>query len=309
MAKIYARLVCLILFLFGFGLISPAWAEPLAGGCGCEDRLLFLKEPPLKGDDVEVLQQRLKTLGFYEGKVSGSFDAATAQAVKRFQTERNLTPNGLVGPATWESLAQGAELETVSQPLPPPDGFVSIEINLENRNLTVYSDGEPYYTFTTAIGKSKTPSPVGEWKVVSKDLNWGGGFGTRWMGLNVPWGNYGIHGTNKPYTIGSAASHGCFRMHNREVEQLYPWVKVGTPVTVIGSDAKISAARTLKPLTIGPDVVTVQKRLRERGFYLFAPADGRYGTLSSIATSYFEAANGLEVTGEVDKTVYHYLGF
>jgi len=66
------------------------------------------------------------------------------------------------------------------------------------RILEVYNDGQLYKKYRVAVGKSETPTPVGEWKVVWKDYNWGSGFGTRWMGLNVPWGIYGIHGTNNP---------------------------------------------------------------------------------------------------------------
>lgn len=51
--------------------------------------------------------------------------------------------------------------------------------------------------YTVASGKPETPSPVGTWKVTCT-AKWSGGFGTRWIGLNVPWGIYGIHGTNKP---------------------------------------------------------------------------------------------------------------
>ncbi len=43
----------------------------------------------------------------------------------------------------------------------------------------------------------------------------------RWIGLNVPWGVSGIHGTNMPGTIGSEASHGCIRMLDKDVEEHY----------------------------------------------------------------------------------------
>ena len=42
-------------------------------------------------------------------------------------------------------------------------------------------------------------------------------------------GRYAIHGTNRPSSIGTFASHGCFRMHNRDVLDLYQRVSVGTP--------------------------------------------------------------------------------
>lgn len=62
--------------------------------------------------------------------------------------------------------------------------------------------------YSIASGKIETPSPIGTWKV-TKMSKWSGGFGTRWIGLNVPWGIFGIHGTNRPGSIGSEASHGC----------------------------------------------------------------------------------------------------
>jgi len=41
-----------------------------------------------------------------------------------------------------------------------------------------------------------------------------------------------IHGTNKPESVGKAVSHGCFRMKNKDVIELYDMVKVGTPVYI-----------------------------------------------------------------------------
>ena len=43
---------------------------------------------------------------------------------------------------------------------------------------------------------------------------------------------YRIHGTDAPWTIGTAASKGCIRMYNEDVLHLYPRVPVGTKVTV-----------------------------------------------------------------------------
>jgi hypothetical protein len=43
---------------------------------------------------------------------------------------------------------------------------------------------------------------------------------------------YGIHGTNVPESIGQAASHGCIRMRNEDIEALAPLVPVGTPVYI-----------------------------------------------------------------------------
>ncbi len=56
--------------------------------------------------------------------------------------------------------------------------------------------------------------------------------GARVIGLG-PGGEYAIHGTNMPATIGTAASYGCFRMHNHDVADLYARVRMGTPVVVL----------------------------------------------------------------------------
>lgn len=45
-------------------------------------------------------------------------------------------------------------------------------------------------------------------------------------------GQLGIHGTNKPESIGQQDSHGCIRLHNEDIESLVPLLKLGTPVEI-----------------------------------------------------------------------------
>ena len=52
--------------------------------------------------------------------------------------------------------------------------------------------------------------------------------------------SYRIHGTDAPWTIGTAASKGCVRMYNKDVQDLYPRVPVGTKVTVTYKTYKTS---------------------------------------------------------------------
>jgi len=52
------------------------------------------------------------------------------------------------------------------------------------------------------------------------------------MGLSIQKGYYGIHGTNNPSSIGGYVSNGCIRMHNQDVEELFPNVQIGTPVHI-----------------------------------------------------------------------------
>lgn len=46
-------------------------------------------------------------------------------------------------------------------------------------------------------------------------------------------GTYAIHGTNRPASIGQFVSHGCIRMYNEDIRELYRLVRVGTPVFVL----------------------------------------------------------------------------
>jgi lipoprotein-anchoring transpeptidase ErfK/SrfK len=50
--------------------------------------------------------------------------------------------------------------------------------------------------------------------------------------LTLRGGEYAIHGTNRPQSIGGFVSYGCIRMHNRDIVELYRLVAVGTPVIV-----------------------------------------------------------------------------
>jgi lipoprotein-anchoring transpeptidase ErfK/SrfK len=51
--------------------------------------------------------------------------------------------------------------------------------------------------------------------------------------LYLGWGEYRIHGTNAPHSVGSAASSGCFRMHNADAIDLFDRVHIGAPVIVL----------------------------------------------------------------------------
>lgn len=281
---------------FSENVLGKVW------GCGDIYRELQLTNPPQSGDDILELEQRLMQLGFDPGNVDGVFDRQTQAAVQMFQKGKKLKPSGVVTMSTWEALGENCERQVSSQKTPPPEGSVKIVIDHDTLKLTVYADGKPYKEYPVAIGKSETPSPIGEWRIIHKAVGWGTGFGTRWLGLNVPWGIYGIHGTNKPWSIGTAASHGCFRMFNKHVEEIFPWVKIGTPVIVKGTVHGLSK-RPLKVGATGQDVVIVQLKLREEKL-LWTPADGRFGPATERALKLYQLLNGLPATGQVDQSTW-----
>ncbi|HBV99259.1 MAG: ErfK/YbiS/YcfS/YnhG family protein [Peptococcaceae bacterium BICA1-7] len=101
-----------------------------------------------------------------------------------------------------------------------------------SRKLQHFSGRILKNTYPVAVGKFSTPTPLGNYRVINKVLNPGDILGTRWMGLDIPGGNYGIHGTNNPSSIGKFISLGCIRMQNHDVESLFPQVGIGTPVNI-----------------------------------------------------------------------------
>lgn len=173
-----------------------------------------------------------------------------------------------------------------------------IIVDARKLRLTLYRDGKVFRTYPVAIGEPETPTPIGEWKIIHKGGNWGGGFGVRWIGLNVPWGIYGIHGTNKPSSIGSRASHGCIRMYNRNVLELYELVELGTPVHIHGDIPKMAPRREFSRKKTGQDVVAIQLRLR---YLNFDPgvADARFGEKMEQAVNQLQRFYGLAINGKI----------
>jgi lipoprotein-anchoring transpeptidase ErfK/SrfK len=107
----------------------------------------------------------------------------------------------------------------------------SITVNTKTRKLHLLKDGKWFKSYPIATGKILTKTPTGTYKIINKQVNPGGPFGARWMGLNRK--GYGIHGTNDPSSIGKAVSHGCIRMYNKDVIELFNLVGVGTRVKIV----------------------------------------------------------------------------
>jgi N-acetylmuramoyl-L-alanine amidase len=81
------------------GIVGPeSWRSLYEAGYRLGDRLLFLRRPMLRGDDVGELQRRLNTLGFDTGKVDGIFGPETERAILEFQSNRGLAEDGVAGP-------------------------------------------------------------------------------------------------------------------------------------------------------------------------------------------------------------------
>lgn len=83
---------------------SETWGALIESSWSLGDRLLYMRAPMLRGDDVSELQRRLNALGFDAGRQDGILGPETDTGLRRFQRERGLEPDGVCGPATIESL-------------------------------------------------------------------------------------------------------------------------------------------------------------------------------------------------------------
>ena len=183
-----------------------------------------------------------------------------------------------------------------------------IHIDVDLKRLTLFQNDAVIAVYPVATGAYDTPTPLGVFRINSRFHGEMSGFGTCFLGLNVPWGQYGIHGTNKPESIGSNASHGCIRLANDDAEALYALVPNGT-VVVIESGSCGELGETLRPLIHGDRssmVCAVQRKLRALGFYHGWP-DGIYGDATEQAVQAARESFGLP-PGGVDWGFYQAIG-
>lgn len=307
------RVISILLLVI---LLAVHGTQALAGQkiiCGCSDssdapRVIKLISPPMSGDDVAQLQELMSALGYYKGPMDGKYGNDMEKSVRNFQQFSGLNPDGMVDENTWQALGDAFNLPANSKAAPPP-GNVAILINITNRTLTILSDGEPFRQYRIAVGKNETPTPIGNWKVINKAVDKEKQLGTRWMGINVPWGTYGIHGTNAPHSIGGFKSHGCIRMHNSQVEEIFPWVPVGTRVIIVGRPLLYmdQPYKTLKWGDVGSPVMEVQKTLKRLGYY-HGEIDGIWGRSLEEAVEIYRMSNELPGENQVDREMYHSLG-
>ncbi len=167
-----------------------------------------------------------------------------------------------------------------------------IVINIPAFRLWLYQDGIPLKSYPISIGTELNPSVLGETKIVNKVVNPtyyppnaaarglapippgpNNPVGTRWLGLGFA--GYGIHGTNNPNSIGSAASSGCIRMLNWDVEELSALVQIGTIVQLIYRTVLVEEDPLLgtRMVTVYPDVYKqgsslgqLEEELQDRGW-------------------------------------------
>jgi lipoprotein-anchoring transpeptidase ErfK/SrfK len=149
-------------------------------------------------------------------------------------------------------------------------------VRVGENKLYLYRNGQMDKTFDVATGMPRYPTPLGQFKVVSrlKNPTWinpakypggwgwtmparigpgrGNPLGSRALGLSA--NGVLIHGTSNSSSIGLNASHGCIRMRMTDVEALFELVPAGTPVVILRAAPDRIAPHQSAAIT-EPDVV------------------------------------------------------
>jgi len=151
----------------------------------------------------------------------------------------------------------------------PAGAEPGIVINKGTNQLAFFVDGYLLDVFPVATGRLPQFTPEGKWRVVRKLIYpaWrhprGGPLipggvpenplGPRWLGLDAlgtAGGSYGVHGNNNPGSIGSHASLGCVRMHNRDILWLYDRAPLGMEVEIINSGEDLAGWKKIARVTV-----------------------------------------------------------
>ncbi|MGB3637119.1 MAG: L,D-transpeptidase [Rivularia sp. (in: cyanobacteria)] len=125
---------------------------------------------------------------------------------------------------------------------------IRLVLKLKQRKLYVYQGKTLLNTYPVAIGKAEWETPTGSFKVMDMIENPGwtnfktgkqippgpnNPLGERWIAFWTDGNDYiGFHGTPDRSSVGQAISHGCVRMYNEHVKELYDLVSMGTVVIV-----------------------------------------------------------------------------
>lgn len=129
-----------------------------------------------------------------------------------------------------------------------PESGMRLVVKLSDRHVYLYKDNKALNQYPLAVGQDGWETPTGIHQILDKEQNppWihpitgvetppgpNNPLGKAWIGF---WTDgkteIGFHGTNQEELIGQAVSHGCLRMRNEDIEDLYAQVDVGTPVIV-----------------------------------------------------------------------------
>lgn len=184
-----------------------------------------------------------------------------------------------------------------------------IYINIPSFSLQFYNDNHLVKEYNIALGTPYEQTPAGNYRIFLKEKypTWTPGtnftdhtpvppgpdnpLGTRWMEFKP---GYGIHGTNKGWDIRSPVSGGCIRMHNKDVEELYEKVPVGTPVIITYETIFFLKKQDGLYVRIFPDIYHTNRNTVDHFNAIYAPYKDKYPLLHLPVFPADDSETGLE---------------
>ncbi len=126
-----------------------------------------------------------------------------------------------------------------------------ISVDNKTKQMTVKQDGKVVRTMPVSLGKPSTPSSYGTMLVISKDAKYrfdtrreieGGYVVDVQYAMRLTWGGEFIHAA--PWSVNAQGrrnvSHGCVNLSLANAKWLFDTIKIGDPVTVIGTEVKLT---------------------------------------------------------------------
>ena len=221
-----------------------------------------------RGEAVKKLQQRLKELGYYVGSIDGVYGSGTIKAVRAFQERNRLTVDGVAGSDTQKVIYSSSAKKATDD----------VEDDKEDEDVT------------TDDGTLRQGSRGQAVKNLQEKLK------------RLGYYNGSVDGV---YGSGTIAAVKAFQERNRlTVDGV---AGTDTLKVLYSSSAKEAededdeVSEELRAGSYGPEVKTLQRRLKELGYYKNS-IDGSYGSLTVAAVKAFQKRNGLTVDGVAGRT-------
>lgn len=172
----------------------------------------------------------------------------TPDAPDRLDLQRPIS-KGELAVLLYEVLATQKQIPAIPRQQPSLPQITRLEVSLSQRRVTAFKGSIKHKTYPIAVGRQGWETPTGTFKVKQKFAKpaWKNPFtgdvikagdpenplGQYWIGF---WTNgkdwSGFHGTPNRPSVGQAVSHGCLRMYNEDIKELFTLISTETIVTI-----------------------------------------------------------------------------
>ena len=219
------------------------------------------REPAVKNAFLVSLKNRNTLIGVLRTHVIRN-DESLIELAPEYDVGYNEITDANPGVDPWLP-GNGTVVKIPTLKILPDAPYRGIVVNVAEMRLYYYTKRKGHtvvFTYPIGIGMEGFNTPPGIYRIVQKikDPAWYIPDDIRKQdpqlppyippGRNNPMGRFAlrlsrptylIHGTNKPFCVGRMASHGCMRLYNRDIKQLFAMVPVNTPVRIIYQPVKV----------------------------------------------------------------------